>query len=364
MSKKKTKVETTQNTNSTQTAAPPTWTMPGLQQAANAVTAGIGQIPTTHYSGPMVATMDPAQLAAIQAAWGATATNAGELAAWQQSLLPALEQGMNFTTALPSTAYSLAPRQELDAVIEASLDPVMKNLMQNILPSITHSALESGAYSGDRAMSVLPTEAIDRSNESMQRIAAQLGYEDYQNYENRRLAAFQATTAAAQGNYGLETQRQQAEMAARLQQLGLSTEMINSILHTQASQGDLLNLAAQLGVTNTQAGYNNAVQMDQYASQAPFMGLDTATQLLAALSQGWGTTTGQSSMTGTQTTTQSGGLAEQLIQGALGVGMMAMGAPPGSMFGNLFGGGQNAAPPAASSIFVQPVNPSNINLGY
>lgn len=339
--------KTTTKTNQTQTSAPPTWTAPGLEEAAARVTAGMDLIPSEHYAGPMVATMDPSELAAIQAAWGATAQDATRLSGWMESLLPQIEQGMEFTTALPSTMYNLAPRQELDAVINASIDPVRRQLMEQTLPNITSSALASGAYSGDRAMGVLPGEAIRQSDEAMQRIAAQLGYEDYQNYENRRLAAFQATTGASQQNYALETQRQAAEAADRLQRLGMAPEMVRSILHTGASAGDLLRMAAELEQSNLQLSYDNAVKTDQYASAAPFFGLDTASQLLAQLSGGWGTQTMQG-----KTTTTTKDPVGQIMQGAMGAAQLAMGMPPTSLFG---GGGGTTMPSAAALMSSMPV---------
>lgn len=338
------KTKNTTVTNQTQTAAPPTWTGPGLSEAANMVTAGLSQIPQSHYTGPMVATMDPAQLAAITAGYTNTAQTAGQMTDFLQGMLPGLNQGMTFNTQLPDTSYSLAPRQELDSVINASIDPVMRQLQNNILPGITNSALDAGAYSGDRAMNVLPTEAIRNATESMQRIASQLGYEDYQNYENRRLQAYGMTTQASQQNYALENQRQQQEAALRMQQMGMAPDFVNAILHTQASGADLLKMAADLETQQQQAGINNAVGMDQYASQAPFMGLDTATQLLTALSGGWGTQTMQGKTT--QTTQQP--LAGQLIQGAIGLGSMAAGFPG---IGSALGLAASPAAAGASSLF-------------
>jgi hypothetical protein len=333
------KQTTKSTTNQTQTNAPPAWTLPGLTSTAGLVQNAIGQIPATHYSGDMVASMDPSQLAAIQQAWQGTAANAGDLAGWMQGQIGGFQP--TYTTSLPDTSYNVADRQNLTDVINASIHPVQQQLMESILPSITNSALAAGAYSGDRAMGVLPQTAIRDATDSMQRIAAQLGYQDYNDYENRRLAAYQAETAAAQGNYGLENNR----VGLNLQALMAEPEFVNSILHTQASQGDLLNMAAQLGVQNQQLGINNATAMDQYASQSPFMGLDTASELLARLSGNYGTQTLNG--TQTQTTSTSGGLAGQLLQAALGAGMMAMGMPGG--LGGIFGGGAAAAQPAAAS---------------
>jgi len=347
------KSKSTTKTNQTQTNAPPAFTSPALTQAGAMTQNALNQLPTQHYSGPMVATMDPAQLAAITGAWAGTAGNAADLSGWMQGMLPQLQNGMSFTTALPDTSYSLAPRQELDSVIAASIDPVQRQLMEQILPSITNSALAAGAYSGDRAMGVLPTDAVRNATESMQRIAAQLGYEDYQNYENRRLAAYQATTGASQQNYALETARQQAEQADMISRMSLIPDYVNNILHTQASSGDLLRMAADLETTQRQAAINNMLGMDQYASQAPFMGLDTASEILARLSGNYGT----QNMKGTTTTTQSQPLGMQLLQGALGIGSMIAGFPGA---GAALGLGSSLAAPAAagaSSLFAPALTP-------
>lgn len=341
MGKSKTTQKTVQD--QTQTAAPPSWTAPGLIDAASMVTQGLQQIPTTHYSGPMVATMDPAALQNIMSAWNATAANAGGLAATMQGRVGDLANPYAYQTQLPDTSYSLAPRQELDNVIAASIDPVRRQLMEQILPSMTSSALASGAYSGDRAMSVLPGQALQQFGETAGDIAARLGYEDYQNYENRRLQAYGMQTQAAQGNYALEDARHELD----LRQLSMLPDYVNAILHTQGAQGDLLSMAAQLEQAQRQAAIQDAVGRDQYASQAPFMGLDTASQLLAMLSGRYGTTDMHGNST--TTTTQSQPIGMQLLQGALGVGSMIAGMPGGLGALGIGGGAAAAASPAAGA---------------
>lgn len=340
--------KTTETTNQTQTAAPPTWTLPGLQIAGQDVTNAIGQIPSSHYTGPMVATYDPADIAAIQAAWNGTAANATNLAAsMQNSTLPELQsigQGLHYTTSLPTTSISAAPLQDATAAIQASMAPVMQNLTHNILPGITNSALASGAYTSDRALGVVPEQAIADATASMQNTAAQLGYTAYEDWATRDLTAQQATVQAAQQNYSLDTARQTQQAAAQLQALGMTPDMVNSILHTQASSGDLMQMAANLGLTAQQAQINNAVGMDQYASQAPFMGLDTASQLLAELSGNWGTHT----MNGTTTQTTSQSPVGQVLQGALGLGSLAMGIPGA---GSAIGGALGLGAPSAAGLF-------------
>lgn len=340
-------------TNQTQTAAPPTWTLPQITDLSGMVGDALTQLPTSHYTGPQVATMDPATLAAIQQAWGATAANAGQLSGFEQGLLPQLTAPMSFTTGLPTTAITAQPLQDATAAIQASMVPVMHNLTENILPGITSSALASGAYSGDRAMGVIPTQAIRDANQAMSNTAAQLGYTAYEDYAQRDLAAQQAAVQAAQQNYALDSARQQAIAGQNQALMSLIPGYTASILHNQAASGDLLNMAAQLGLTNQQAGYNNSIAMDQYAAQAPFMGMDQAAAILQALSGNWGTQTLNGTTTQTQTTKPS--LAGQLIQGAIGLGSMAAGFPGlGSALG--FGG---AAAPAAAGLFN--INPGTAN---
>lgn len=355
----KSKSKTT--TNQTQTNAPPSWTAPYLQQTAGMVGNALNQIPTTHYSGDQVATMTPEQLAGIMAAWGGTANTAGQLGQMLQGQLGNLTTSpMGFTTALPSTAYSLAPRQELDNVISAAIHPVQQQLMEQILPGITNSALAAGAYSGDRAMGVMPQTAVRDSMDSMQRIAAQLGYEDYQNYENRRLAAYQAETGAGQQNYALDTARQGLVSQDMLARMGLLPEFVNATLHTQASEGDLLRMAAELETAQRQGAIANQVGMDQYNANAPFLGLDTASNILARLSGNYGT----QNMTGTQTTTQTPSTMSMISQGlqaAAGIASAAMGMPGG--LGALGGGSGLGSLGAAANLFNAMPSPVNINPG-
>lgn len=363
------KSKTTNVTDSTQhqTAAPPSWTMPGLSNVAGQVTDAAAHLPTSHYSGPMVAQMDPAMLAQIQNAWGATAQNAGNLAGTLQSTampqLQSLAGGLNYSTALPNTSYGLAPMQDATAAINSAMQPVQRQLSESILPQITNSALAAGAYSGDRAMGVMPQTAIRDAQQSMQQIAATMGYQNYNDYENRRLAAYGATTGAGQQNYALDTQRQSSDAAARLQALGMQPDMINAILHTQASQGDLLRMSAELGQQNQQSGINDSLQRDAYASSSPFMGLDTASALLAQLSGGWGTTdaTGHS----VQTQTQQQPLLPQLLQGAVGIGGLVAGIPGlGGAASSALGSGATAANMFSNiAPAMQPFNVAPLNWG-
>lgn len=342
------------NENSTQTAAPPSWTMPGIQAASDKVIQALNGLPAPAYTGDFVATRDPAELAAIQAAYNATAQTAGGMQSFLQGQLPNLTATPTFGTTLPTAAWQAPDEQDLTGVINAAIHPVFQKLTQEILPGLRSSALDSGAYSGDRAMSVVPGQAIDASNEAAQRVAAEIGYEDYNNRTNRDLAAFNALQDRLLGGYRAESDRVLGTGDLMTDRMAQLPTMIDTIMRMSGAQGDLALMASNLGLSDEQAMIDNALARDQYNIQQPFMGLDIATDLLAKLSGGYGTTTG--TRTGTQTTS-TGGLGS-VVQGLAGLAMGAAGFPGiGKVFG---GGGGGGAPisitggtmmPPASSIF-------------
>lgn len=346
--KKKTK--TTYNDHSTN--APPAWTAPGLTQAGGMVQNALGQIPTSHYTGQQVAYMDPAQLQAIQSAWGQTAGLAGDYTQYMQDQLPGLSTPPQFSTQLPTANYNMGDRYAgLEGTINAAQHSTLQQLQQNILPGIQSSSLDAGAYSGDRAMGVLPTQAIGNATESMQRIASELAFQDYQDWENRRLAAYQGDQATQLGSYQADTQRGLGVADANAQQMSLLPAYIQSMLHTSGSVGDLLNMSAALGVQNDQNVINDAVAQDRYASYSPFMGLDQASQLLAQLSGAWG----QQDRSGESKTTEKTGGLGPALQTAAGVASALMGMP------SMGGGGAGALLGAGSAGASVPGAPSWIN---
>lgn len=332
-SKKKTKT----SASSTQTAAPPTWTQPGLEQTAGMVQSALGQIPTSHYSGQQVAYMSPAEQMAIQQAWGNTAGLAGNYVDYMNDRLPTLADLWDWQTTLPTQSFNMGTLADVDPVINAALDPVKRQLMEQILPGISSSSLDAGAYTGDRAMSVLPQSVLQDYSHEAGNIAATIGYENYRDFENRRLQAWMSDQDRLLAAYGAETQRGLGQNESNIAMMGAESDYINSILKNSASVGDLLNMSAQLGVANQQAQFDDLIARDKYASYAPFMGLDQATQLLTQLSGGWGTQTGQSQ---SKTTEKTGGLGEW-VKGAIGLGSLAasaFGLNPLAMMGAAGGG--------------------------
>jgi hypothetical protein len=317
------KKKSTTKYNQTQVAAPPSFTAGGLEATAGMVQSALGQIPTQHYDGQQVAFMSPEQLAQIQGAWTNTAGLAGDYTDWMGNQLPGLTQQYDFQTQLPTASYDMGQLTDVQPVIQSALNPVLRQLQEQILPGIQNSSLDAGAYSGDRAMSVLPTTALQNYSREASDIATQIAYQNYQDYEARRLQAWEGDQNRLLAGYGAETQRGLGEEASNVSQMGAINDYISGILRNSASQGDLLNMAAQLGVTNQQAQINDLLAQDQYASYSPFMGLDQASALLAQLSGNYGTQTTEGK---SKTTEKTGGLGEW-VKGAIGLGSMVAGIP-------------------------------------
>lgn len=346
--------KTTTNTYSgQQTAAPPSWTMPGITDASAKVTQALQSLPAAPYTGNFVAQRDPAETAKIQGLYGSVQNQASGMQDFLTGQLPTITQAPTFATSANGTGMWNAPDpHNLDAAIGAAIHPVMQQLMTQVLPSIKSSALESGAYTGDRAMGVMPTQAIDNANEASQRIAATLGYEDYQARTNRDLQAFEAQQQREQQAYGLDTNRQLGVADLLTSRLGMLPQYTQSIMQMAASQPDLAKMASDLGLMDQQAGIDNALQRYNFDIQQPFMGLDIASELLARLSGSYGT---QTSSGTSKTVEKTGGLGN-VVQGALGLASMAAGFPGlGGALGGLAGAAAPVAGGAASNLFASAV---------
>jgi len=340
------KKTSTTNTNQTQTNAPPSFTAPGLEQTSNLVMQALNNLPTTAYHGPMVAVPDAAGTAGVTNAYTNASTQAGGLAQWLQGTLPGLTTAPTFNTTLPTASYDVGTGTDLTPAINAAIHPVFQQLTEQILPQIRSSALESGAYSGDRAMSVVPGQAIDASNEIAQRIAAELGFQDYTNRENRRLQAWQGDQDRLLAGYQADTQRQLGVGDLLTQRFGLMPEMADSIMRMTSSQGDLLRIANDYNTAAAQAGINNDIAMDQWSTTRPFAGLDIASQLLAQLSGNYGT----QNLTGTSRTVERTGGLGPIMQGVLGAASMAASLAGGNPLAALGLGSAAGAPPVTSGV--------------
>ncbi len=323
-----TKTRTTQKANSTTTNAPPAFTAPGLSDVASRVTQAVGQLPTTPYTGDFFAVPDQATTDNIVGAYTGAAGQARDAAAAVRSRIDGFSPiTATFNTSLPTESFQLAPQQDTDAVIRASLEPVRRQLLEQILPSIRSSALDSGAYSNDRALATLPGQAIRDSDEAAQRLAAQIAYDDYNRREDRRLSAFEADQNRLLAGFQADTDRGlgSAGLVANqnLDFLRLLPELNDATLRYAAGEGDLYAQAQAAELQRKQTLIDDALAKNDYRYKYPFQGLDTAANLLAVLSGNYGTQTGKSDST---TTTKTSGLGP-ILQGIAGIGAAVAGIP-------------------------------------
>lgn len=112
-----------------------------------------------------------------------------------QSMAPTMTAAPSFVDWNPNAFQADDGGARLDAALEAATQPFVRELMTKILPGIKSSALEAGAYSGDRAMSVLPTQAIADTAGRANEVTQGLAYQGFQSEEQRRLQAWQAFEA-------------------------------------------------------------------------------------------------------------------------------------------------------------------------
>jgi hypothetical protein len=325
----------TTKTNSTQTAAPPSWTAPGMQALGDAVTGAIGSRPPM-YQGPMIAGPSTYDLQA-PGAYASSSQDAANYAQMMQGIIGSSMQGPTFGGPAAAEAGNFANYDStaIRPVIDAALQPVTRQLMEQILPSIASSGIESGSYGGSRNGTVLPSMALDNYSRNAGEIATGLAYQDFGDTAARALQA-----------YGLNTQRGLGEADVMTQRLGLQPDLMNEAMRLSTGSADLLSQAGATDRANTQMGIDDALAQWQYQTTAPYAGLDTAASILAQIGNPWGTQTGTS-----KTTEKTSGLGT-IAQGIMGAGMMAagMGFNPFGAAGNTLGAAGTVANGGAAHI--------------
>jgi len=309
-----TKTKTTSTQQGTQTVAPPSWTMPGISDAAGRVTAAISSLPGQKYTGNFNALpnmeLTNGAIDAYKGAAGQATAGAGQI---EQAIT-----GLNGVAPVTTGTFAPGAGYDLTGAIGAATAPLFRQLTEGTLPGLRSSAIDSGAYSGDRAMSVLPSAAIQSTAENAQNLGAQFAYQDYQANEARRLAAYQTdqSNALQAGTFNNTFALNRAQMLP---------DLLMQQMQLASGAGDLLAGAAGTQQQAEQAIINNDLAKNQYEWQYPFQGLDIASALLSQLSGGYGTTTSNS--TGTQT--QSTGGAGAIASGLLGAASLAASLPTG-----------------------------------
>jgi len=243
------------STNQTATAAPPSWAQPTMEQLAQQIMSGVGAVQAVpQYTGGFVAQPGALQLAVPQGYLDA-ATMANSLVPQaQQALMQSFQTptfdvtGQQLQGALGS--YGSTNPGGMDAAVRASIDPVYRQLTESILPSLQSSGIESGAYGGSRALSALPSMALHDFDQSAGNIAAQLAYQDYNDTANRTLQAYQEATSRGLGSADTLTQR-----------LGLTPDLLDSIMRLSGGSAELQAQAAGYDTANQQAVIDNALRI-------------------------------------------------------------------------------------------------------
>lgn len=319
----KKKSETTSS--STTTAAPPSWTMPGIQDASAKVTQALGTVSALPaYTGGFVAQPNTGLVdAAIGGYKDAAAAVPGAVQQMQGSI-----DSLGAVKPVTTGSYDVGGAYDLTGAINAATAPIYKQLQEQTLPGLRSSALESGAYTGDRAMSVVPTQVIGNAINDAQNTAATIGLQDYTNREQRRLAGYQTD----QGN-ALDAAKYNNTFTLNSAQL--MPDLLDEQMKLRASVGDLNTAALGLDTQRQQAGIDNNLAANDYAIKYPFQGLDIASALLSQLSGNYGTTSQQGQTTNVQSSSGLGNVVQGLAGLASAAGSFAM-PGGGTLLGSLF----------------------------
>lgn len=341
MGKKKSTSKSTSNTtqNTTQTSTPWGPAMPGLTNLANATNAAITAAQgVPQYTGDFLAL--PGQLQQqVPGLYTQSSALAGSLvdpalAAANQAL--GQQPTFNTNVMQGTDTFGSYDASQVAPVVEAAMAPYLRQLQEQILPSIQSAGIQSGAYSNDRAFAVMPQQAMRDTSLAAAEVGAGIAFQDFLAQQQR-----------LQNAVGLDTTRGLGTADVLTQRLGMYPELLDTAMRMSTGQADLASQAAAYDTAMRQAEINNALARDTYNVQAPFRGLDMGANIMgtfAPYASHAGTMTGT---TNSKTTnTESGGLAGQLLQGALGIGGMIAGMPGGfTGLGTALGiGGQMANP--------------------
>lgn len=304
---------TTVRTNETSRNDPPSWAQPGLSELGGRITSIIPTMPGPRYGGDFIAPASgfeqgiPGRLTdTANFARGMTMPALGAMAQNQQGPSFGMTGGPQVGQFGGYDPTAIRP------VIDSAMQPIFRQLREQVLPSLQSSAIESGAYGGNRAMDVLPGMAIADATRTAGELASGLAYQDFSDFQNRNLQA-----------YGLDTERGLGTGNQLTQRLALFPDLLDTVMRTQTGATDIETQAASYDRALRQQEIDNTLAQFDYDVRYPFQGLDVAAALLGNLAAPWGTRT----TTGSQT--QSSGGLGQFLQGGMGLGMMAMGMPGG-----------------------------------
>lgn len=336
MGKSKSTQKTKSSTNETSTATPWGPATAGLTDLAGMTSNAMHQaqnIPL--YQGDFVAqpgamqqNVAPLYQQASQLAGGLVggALNAANTTNWQMPSFqgsPTLQDG--------TQTFGSYDASQVQPVIEAAMQPYMRQLTEQVLPGLQSAGIESGAYSNDRAFAVMPQQALRDTSRMAAEVGSGIAFQDFMANQQRQQQAYQMSTQRGLGEADVLTQR-----------LAQYPELLDTAMRMSTGQADLASQGAAYDTALRQSEINNALAQDAYNVQAPFRGLDMASSIFGSFAPyATRNNVGTSNSTTTQTTQQP--LAGQLLQGAMGIGSMALGMPGGfAGLGTALGIGQAA----------------------
>lgn len=271
----------------------------------------------------------------------------------------------------------------LQAAIAAAAAPVLRVAQEQLMPQLTQAAISSGAWGGSAAEQTLPQLIARDVNEALVRQAALTALEDFWRTQEFNQAERQFADMLTlrdrqfvdelnmQDRQFTDTFNRAGQQADRAFDYGAYADYVNNLLQARQLEGVLgaqqvnnrLALAnAALGALNTanmgamvpgetlfnvgsqqqlfrQQALDNALARFNESVSAPWRGMSEATNIMAALAPAFATRRGVEE-------TRTGGLG-QVVQAALGLGGLALGANGLGLFGSggmgaLTGAAQNA----------------------
>lgn len=339
-SKTTTKSSGTSNTTQAQTNTPYAPVMPGLNNLANLTNSAMMQAQAVpKYTGDFMALPGELQQQ-VPGLYMNSSNLAGSLvnpalAASQQALSSMPTFAGSPTLGQGTQTFGSYDASQVAPVVQAAMQPYIRQLQEQILPGLQSSGIESGAYSNDRAFAVMPQQALRDTSLAAAEVGAGISFQDFLQQQQRLQNAYQMSTQRGLGEADVLTQR-----------LGMYPELLDTAMRMSTGQADLAAQGAGYDTAMRQAEIQNALMRDTYNVQSPFRGLDMAANIFGTFSP-----YASSNMTGTQNyqnksvQTQQQPLAGQILQGALGVAGMAAGFPGlGTALGMGAGAGAMANP--------------------
>lgn len=293
------------------------WAQSGLQGIGDRIGAAVNAPPLPMYQGDFIAQPGAMQQGIPQQ----MLSDADFVRAQTGQAMQAAQAGLQHPVLSNFSEYDPTAIQP---VIQAAIQPAMRQLQEQVLPTLQSSGIESGAYGGTRSQALLPSMAIGNTMRDVNELGMGLAYQDWNQQQQNSLAGYNA-----------ESNR-----------LSMYPELLSNVLRTRTGATDVQATAAAYDQQLRQQQIDNARQQYQNQLMYPYQGLDVAAGILGPLAQPYASHDSRS-----KTVEKSGGLG-QVLQGAMGLaGMVApmfLG-PAGAAMGGMAGAGSTMATSSPSA---------------